>query len=90
MLRRGVSAWCSIGWAFLGPVLAGSPVPTLFVHGGASPMPVSVSEDSAAAIGAAARVVVVPGSGHFVWYENPGAVRAALDAFLADANRSPV
>lgn len=76
----------------LTPRLAGSPVPTLFVHGGASPMPVSVSEDSAVAIGAAARVVVVPGSGHFVWYENPGAVRAALDAFLADAgaDRSPV
>jgi len=66
----------------LTPRLAASAVPTLFVHGGASPMPVSVSEDTAAAIGPSARVVVVPGSGHFVWHENPGAVRAALDDFL--------
>jgi pimeloyl-ACP methyl ester carboxylesterase len=46
-------------------------------------MPVSVAEDTAAALGDAASVVVVPGSGHFVWYENPGAVREALDTFLA-------
>jgi pimeloyl-ACP methyl ester carboxylesterase len=63
--------------------IAGSGVATLFVHGGASPMPVSASTDTAAAIGDAAQVVVVEGSGHFVWYENPGAVRHALDTFLA-------
>ncbi len=63
--------------------IAGSSVPTLFVHGGSSPMPVTASTDTAAAIGDAAEVVVVEGSGHFLWHENPGAVRRALDAFLA-------
>jgi proline iminopeptidase len=65
--------------------LAGAAVPTVFVHGGESPMPLSASTDSAAAIGAAARVVVVEGAGHFPWYERPGAVRSALDALLRDA-----
>jgi pimeloyl-ACP methyl ester carboxylesterase len=63
--------------------IAGSSVPTLFVHGGSSPMPVSASTDTAAAIGDAAEVVVLDGSGHFLWHENPGGVRRALDAFLA-------
>ena len=65
--------------------LAGCPVPTVFVHGGASPMPVSASSDTASAMGSCASVVVVPGSGHLVWHENPGAVRRALDALLRDA-----
>ena len=64
--------------------IAGSNLPTLFVHGGASPMPVSASSDTAAVIGDAADVVVLDGSGHFLWHENPGGVRRALDAFLAE------
>jgi pimeloyl-ACP methyl ester carboxylesterase len=64
----------------LAPRLAGLAVPTVFVHGASSPMPVTASTDTAAAIGTAARVVVVDGAGHFVWHERPGAVRAALDA----------
>jgi len=63
--------------------LAGCSVPTVFVHGGASPMPVVASADTAAAMGPCASVVVVPGSGHLVWHENPGAVRRALDDLLA-------
>lgn len=62
--------------------LDGCGVPTVFVHGGASPMPVSASTDSAAAIGDAAEVVVVPATGHFIWHESPGAVRAALDGLM--------
>jgi len=65
--------------------LAGCRVPTVLVHGGESPMPLTASTDTAAAMGAAADVVVVPGTGHFIWYESPGAVRAALDAVLARA-----
>jgi proline iminopeptidase len=63
--------------------LVGCSVPTVFVHGGASPMPVTASSDTAAAMGPCASVVVVPGSGHLVWHENPGAVRRALDDLLA-------
>ena len=63
--------------------LAGVSVPTLFVHGAQSPMPVTASSDSAAAIGPSARVQVVEGAGHFVWHERPGIVRSAVDAVVA-------
>jgi pimeloyl-ACP methyl ester carboxylesterase len=59
--------------------LSGLPVPTIFVHGAGSPMPVTASSDTAEAIGPAARVRVVEGAGHFVWHESPGVVRAAVD-----------
>ena len=57
-------------------------VATVFVHGAASPMPQTSSADTAAAMGAKASVVVVPGTGHFIWHESPGAVRTALDEVL--------
>ena len=59
--------------------LAGVAAPTLFVHGAASPMPVTASTDSAEAIGAAAAVEVLEDAGHFPWIERPGSIRAALD-----------
>ena len=52
-------------------------VPFGFVAGGASPMPISASTQTAAAI-PGAWVEIVPGAGHFVWHERPGCVRAAL------------
>jgi len=58
--------------------LRGCAVPTRFVHGALSPMPVTASTDSAA-LWAAAEVDVVPGAGHFIWLEAPGAVRRSLD-----------
>jgi pimeloyl-ACP methyl ester carboxylesterase len=63
--------------------LAGLPVPTTFLHGGASPMPLTASSATADVIGPAARLVVLPDTGHFVWHESPGAVRAAVDAAMA-------
>lgn len=57
-------------------------VPTAFLHGAASPMPVSASTDTAEAIGSAATVQLLEGTGHFVWVESPGCVRAALDDLL--------
>lgn len=57
-------------------------VPALFVHGARSPMPLSASTDTADAIPGAV-VEVVPGAGHFIWHERPGAVRSALDRFAA-------
>ena len=62
--------------------LAGLAVPTLFVHGGGSPMPVTASTDTAEAIGAAATVEVIAGAGHFPWHERPGALRASLDRLV--------
>lgn len=54
-------------------------VPTLFIHGASSPMPVAASTDTAHAIGPAAAVQVLDGAGHFPWLDRPGVVRAALD-----------
>jgi pimeloyl-ACP methyl ester carboxylesterase len=88
-LRMSIDAysqtWASVqaGLPTLPARLAGCEVPTVFVHGGASPMPVTASTDSAAAMGDSAAVVVVPGTGHFIWHESPGAVRVALDELLA-------
>jgi len=66
----------------LAPRLGGVTVPTLFLHGAASPMPVTASTDTADAIGSKATVRVLEGTGHFVWVESPGCVRAALAALL--------
>jgi len=57
--------------------LRGCSVPTRFVHGAGSPMPATASSDVADLIGA--EVDVVPGAGHFIWLEAPGAVRRSLD-----------
>lgn len=53
-------------------------VPVHVVHGASSPMPITASTDTVALI-PGATVDVVEGAGHFIWYERPGAVRAALD-----------
>ncbi|WP_426562050.1 alpha/beta fold hydrolase [Angustibacter sp. McL0619] len=65
--------------------LAGCNVPTVFVHGAASPMPVTASTDTAERIGAAASVVVVPDAGHFVWMDAPGCLREPLDVLVERA-----
>ena len=60
--------------------LGGCTVPTRFVHGAASPVPVTASTDAAALMGAG--VDVVEDSGHFPWIEAPGVVRRSLDALI--------
>ena len=50
--------------------LRGVRVPTRFVHGALSPMPVTASTDSAELLGA--EVDVVADCGHFLWLEAPG------------------
>jgi proline iminopeptidase len=59
-------------------------LPVAFVHGGSSPIPVTASTDTAAVM-PDAFVDVVPGAGHFVWHESPGAVRATLDRLMGRA-----
>jgi pimeloyl-ACP methyl ester carboxylesterase len=58
--------------------LPGLRLPVHFIHGSASPIPVSASTDTAALI-PQATVDVIEGAGHFIWHECPGAVRAVLD-----------
>ncbi|HEY2788705.1 MAG TPA: alpha/beta hydrolase [Gaiellales bacterium] len=57
-------------------------IPVIFVHGAQSPMPVRTSRQTAALI-PHALVDVVAGSGHFVWYERPDAIAAALHRIRA-------
>lgn len=64
--------------------LAGVTMPTEFLHGAKSPMPVTASTDSAEIIGAAAHVQVVDEAGHFVWLEQRGCVRKALDRLVSE------
>ena len=67
--------------------IAGTGVPTLFVHGAGSPMPITASTATAEVMGAAAAVDVVDGAGHFPWLECPGAVRIALDGLVRRSAR---
>lgn len=69
--------------------LSGSHVPTAFVHGAASPMPVTASTDTAEVIGAAAHVVIVANAGHFMWMDVPGCLRQPLDGLATRAGESP-
>jgi len=57
-------------------------VPVGFVHGKASPMPVTASTDAAARI-PGAWVEVVDNAGHFLWLDVPGSVRTALSRLEA-------
>jgi proline iminopeptidase len=61
--------------------LADCRVPTAFVHGRASPMPLSASTGSADLM-SDATVQVVDGAGHFVWLDRPGIVARAADEVL--------
>lgn len=54
-------------------------VPFGVVAGGASPMPVEAAAAATAAAIPGAWLDIVPGAGHFPWFERPGCVRAALD-----------
>ena len=65
-------------------LLPGIRVPIGFVHGSRSPMPLGASTDAADRI-PGAWVEVVDGAGHFIWFEAPGAVRAALRRLTAGA-----
>jgi len=57
-------------------------VPFTFVHGLGSPIALIESSASVDLL-PDAELEVVEGAGHFIWYERPGAVRAALDRLAA-------
>jgi pimeloyl-ACP methyl ester carboxylesterase len=57
-------------------------VPIGFVVGAASPIPPELSAIATAARIPNAWVDVVPGAGHFIWMEAPGAVRESLDRLV--------
>ena len=59
--------------------------PALFLHGDDDPLPASASVESAALI-ADAEVETIEDCGHYPWLERPGAVRAAVERFLAKSD----
>ena len=67
--------------------LGSFPAPTAFVLGAQSPIPPEHGLASAALF-PAATTDVVEDCGHFLWFEQPGAVRGALDAVRAAAEAS--
>jgi proline iminopeptidase len=77
------SVWESLGDFDVVRELRGIRVPALFLHGRRDPIPLESSEQSAQALGA--RLVVIEGSGHVPYVEQPAALFAAIDEFLATA-----
>lgn len=57
--------------------LASTRVPYCMLVGGASPIPWGQAARATADLSPHASLKVVPGAGHFVWFEAPGSVRAA-------------
>lgn len=58
--------------------LAASPVPFGVLAGAASPIPWGQAARATVELSPNAFLKVVPGAGHFPWFEQPGCVRAAL------------
>jgi proline iminopeptidase len=56
-------------------------LPTLVIHGGSSPLPLPYGEEIARLM-PNARLVVHEGKGHWPWLEEPGFVRAQVEAWL--------
>jgi proline iminopeptidase len=70
------------------PLAARVTAPTLVVHGDRDPLPLAGSEEWVRAL-PRARLVVVPGAGHYPHAERPGEFFPAVEAFLADEQGEP-
>lgn len=78
------SIWESLGDYDLRPALAGVKCPALVVHGSDDPIPVESSREIAAGLGA--RFVLLDGSGHVPYVEQPKQLFSALVAFLDETD----
>lgn len=78
------SVWESLGDYDLIPSLATLGIPTLFLHGWRDPIP--VDSTLAAARAMSARCVVLEGSGHVPYVEQPDALFSAIEQFLGDTS----
>jgi proline iminopeptidase len=76
------SIWQSLGDYDLRGALASVRVPTLVLHGRQDPIPLASSEEAARALGATC--VVIEGSGHVPYVEQPEQLFPPLRAFLRD------
>ncbi len=86
--QRAAEMWLTIGrvvgslgnWDFRQP-LGALNVPTLVIHGSGDPIPLSSSQAWASSV-PGGRLVVIGGTGHFPWLENPDAFFEAVNPFL--------
>lgn len=78
------SVWESLGDFDLIPLLSALHLPTLMVHGWADPIPAESTLAAARAMGA--RCVVLEGSGHVPYVEQPDALFSAIEQFLEDTS----
>jgi pimeloyl-ACP methyl ester carboxylesterase len=81
------SIWQSLGDYDLHEALASVRVPTLVVHGRQDPIPLASSEAAARALGTTC--VVIEGSGHVPYVEQPAQLFPLLRAFLRDKGSPP-
>ena len=83
------SVWDSLGDYDLREGLASVRAPTLIVHGREDPIPLASSE-AAARVLPDARLVILEHAGHVPYVEQPDALFAAIDGFLADTAATPL
>jgi proline iminopeptidase len=81
------SVWQSLGEYDLMPSLAQLSLPALVIHGRDDPIPLQSSVEVADALHA--RLVVLDDCGHVPYVEQPDALFAAIERFLADTNELP-
>ena len=81
------SIWQSLGDYDLRDSLQAVRVPTLVVHGRQDPIPLASSEEAARALGTTC--VVIEGSGHVPYVEQPAQLFPLLRAFLRDTGSLP-
>jgi len=81
------SIWQSLGDYDLRDSLRSVRVPTLVVHGRQDPIPLDSSEEAARALGTTC--VVIDGSGHVPYVEQPAQLFPLLRAFLRDTGSLP-
>ena len=87
MGRVQQSVWASLGDVDLTEPLERLRLPALVVHGRQDPVPIASSEAAARALGA--EFVVLEECGHVPYVEQPAALFAALDRFLAATDAAP-
>jgi pimeloyl-ACP methyl ester carboxylesterase len=85
---EGLMAEVGEGTEEVAAALRSGEVPYGVLAGAASPFPWGQVARANVELSPAAFLKVIPNAGHFVWYEAPGSVRAALDE-LIHAGRRP-